>query len=335
MRVAILSIVALALVGCSGGGDAENKSSVVSMPQSEVQEASGDATMASHIVVTKESMRLRLYDSADRLICSFGVALGCGEGDKQEVGDMSTPEGEFVITDIQDASEWLYDSGDGAVKGYYGNWFVRLSSPFKGIGIHGTSDLSSIGQRSTEGSIRLASSDLDSLRPMLREGMKVSINAAEARVAEARAVISTIEPQSVDVVAAEPVAEQSKAVEATKSEVGEVWHTVSDGELLGRIVRSYGTTIAEVKRLNPNINVDRLSIGQRILISRGGEAAPKVESVAPKVVEGDDEVWYTLEKGDLVGRVAQRFGTTSKRIAELNPDINIDRVRDGQRIRIK
>jgi LysM repeat protein len=170
---------------------------------------------------------------------------------------------------------------------------------------------------------------------MLREGMKVSINAMEARVAEVRAVISTIEPQSVDVVAAEPVAEQSKAVEATKSEDGEVWHTVSDGELLGRIVRSYGTTIAEVKRLNPNINVDRLSIGQRILISCGGEAAPKVESVAPKVVEGDDEVWYTLEKGDLVGRVAQRFGTTSKRIAELNPDINIDRVRDGQRIRIK
>ena len=335
MRVAILSIVALVLVGCSGGGDAENKSSVVSMPQPEVQEALGDAAMANHIVVTKESMRLRLYDSDNRLICSFGVALGRGEGDKQEVGDMSTPEGEFVITDIQDASEWLYDSGDGAVKGYYGNWFVRLSSPFKGIGIHGTSDLSSIGQRSTEGSIRLASSDLDSLRPMLREGMKVSINAAEARIAEARAVISTIEPQSVDVVAAEPVGEQSKAVEATKSEDGEVWHTVSDGELLGRIVRSYGTTIAEVKRLNPNLNVDRLSIGQRILISRGGEAAPKVESVAPKVVEGDDEVWYTLEKGDLVGRVAQRFGTTSKRIAELNPDINIDRVRDGQRIRIK
>ena len=297
------------------------------MLKPEVQEASGDAAMANHIVVTKESMRLRLYDSDNRLICSFGVALGRGEGDKQEVGDMSTPEGEFVITDIQDASEWLYDSGDGAVKGYYGNWFVRLSSPFKGIGIHGTSDLSSIGQRSTEGSIRLANSDLDSLRPMLREGMKVSINAAEARIAEARAVISTIEPQSVEVVAAEPVGEQSKAVEATKSEDGEVWHTVSDGELLGRIVRSYGTTIAEVKRLNPNINVDRLS--------RGGEAAPKVESVAPKVVEGDDEVWYTLEKGDLVGRVAQRFGTTSKRIAELNPDINIDRVRDGQRIRIK
>lgn len=335
MRVAILSIVALALMGCSGGGDAENKSSVVSMLKPEVQEASGDAAMANHIVVTKESMRLRLYDSDNRLICSFGVALGRGEGDKQEVGDMSTPEGEFVITDIQDASEWLYDSGDGAVKGYYGNWFVRLSSPFKGIGIHGTSDLSSIGQRSTEGSIRLASSDLDSLRPMLREGMKVSINAAEARVAEARAVISTIEPQSVDVVAAEPVGEQSKAVEATKSEDGEVWHTVSDGELLGRIVRSYGTTIAEVKRLNPNINVDRLSIGQRILISRGGEATPQGVSVAPKVVEGDDEVWYTLEKGDLVGRVAQRFGTTSKRIAELNPDINIDRVRDGQRIRVK
>jgi hypothetical protein len=30
-----------------------------------------------------------------------------------------------------------------------------------------------------------------------------------------------------------------------------------------------------------------------------------------------------------------RYGTTTKRIAELNPDINVDKVRDGQRIRVK
>ena len=55
---------------------------------------------------------------------------------------------------------------------------------------------------------------------------------------------------------------------------------------------------------------------------------------APQV-EGDDEVWYTIQDGDLISRIAQRHGTTSRRIAELNPDINIDRISIGQRIRVK
>ena len=65
------------------------------------------------------------------------------------------------------------------------------------------------------------------------------------------------------------------------------------------------------------------------------KAAPKAEEAKAEVVEKDGEVWYTLQPGDLVGRVAMRYGTTTKRIAELNPDINVDKVRDGQRIRVK
>jgi LysM repeat protein len=111
---------------------------------------------------------------------------------------------------------------------------------------------------------------------------------------------------------------------------------------LGRIARSYGTTISKIKQLNPDIDVDRISIGQRILISDGTspvksptKVEAKEESVEAKAADGDGEVWYTLQPGDLVGRVAIRYGTTAKRVQELNPDINIDRVRDGQRIRVK
>ena len=44
---------------------------------------------------------------------------------------------------------------------------------------------------------------------------------------------------------------------------------------------------------------------------------------------------HTVVDGDLVGRIAQKYGTTSAKIAELNPDINIDRISIGQRIRVK
>lgn len=311
-----------------------------------VEEVTGDASKVDHIVISKESKSLKVYDVDNRLVCRFDVAIGRGEGDKREVGDMCTPEGEFAIVSIEDASQWLYDSGDGAVEGYYGEWFIRLSTEFKGIGIYGTSDSSIIGERATEGSIRLLNSDLDSLKSLVSEGMKVRIDAKDIHIAEARAVITDKVEEVAEVmeateeqdIVAESVQEsessQIAAVESVAKEGKQIWHTVVDGELLGRIVRNYGTTVSEIKRLNPDINVDRLSIGQRILIS-DGTVAPKSEEKKPAVVEREGEEWYTLQPGDLVGRVAQRYGTTSKRIAELNPDINIDRVRDGQRIRVK
>lgn len=311
-----------------------------------VEEVTGDASKGDHIVISKESKSLKVYDVDNRLVCRFDVAIGRGEGDKQEVGDMCTPEGEFAILSIEDASQWLHDSGDGVVEGYYGEWFIRLSTEYKGIGIYGTSDSSIIGKRATEGSIRLLDSDLDSLKSLVSEGMKVRIDAKDIHIAEARAVITdkveevaeVMEATEVQDIVAESVQEsessQSTAVESVAKEGKQIWHTVVDGELLGRIVRNYGTTVSEIKRLNPDINVDRLSIGQRILIS-DGTVAPKSEEKKPAVVEREGEEWYTLQPGDLVGRVAQRYGTTSKRIAELNPDINIDRVRDGQRIRVK
>ena len=343
-RFILLGIVALLGVGCGGGTSASDESSKVS--RQVVEEVTGDASKVDHIVISKESKSLKVYDVDNRLVCRFDVAIGRGEGDKQEVGDMCTPEGEFAIVSIEDASQWLYDSGDGVVEGYYGEWFIRLSTEFKGIGIYGTSDSSIIGERATEGSIRLLDSDLDSLKNLVSEGMKVRIDAKEVHIAEARAVITdkveevaevmeaTEEQNTVAESTQESESSQSTAVENVANEGKQIWHTVVDGELLGRIVRNYGTTVSEIKRLNPDINVDRLSIGQRILIS-DGTVAPKSEEKRPAVVEREGEEWYTLQPGDVVGRVAQRYGTTSKRIAELNPDINIDRVRDGQRIRVK
>ena len=140
-----------------------------------------DAAMAKYIVISKEAMTLELYDSSDRLICRFGVAVGKNYGNKQRSGDMKTPEGEFYIEQIQPASHWGHDFKDG--KGYipncYGNWFMRLKTPpHKGIGIHGTHAPESIGTRATEGCVRLKNSELDSLHRMVHVGMPVRIESS-------------------------------------------------------------------------------------------------------------------------------------------------------------
>ena len=368
----------LLMAACGGANGAatepeqqESTATIVDAPIEDNEEATGDALKAERVVISKHAMSLKLYDADNRLICRFPVAIGRSYGNKQEEGDMRTPEGEFRIAQIQQATHWVHDVGEGLIEGYYGDWFVRLDTPHRGIGIHGTNDPSSIGGRTTEGCVRLANSDLDSLRPMLKVGMVVTIEPAPSdrkangevviESGQARAVITETlgdtEPANEATIAENPKPQPSnnKTVETTTEEV---WHTVVDGELLGRIARSYGVTIADIKRLNPNIDVDRISIGQRIRISDGtsGVTRTEVETTTTTVAEppaaaetetpaetpaaavetpnSAGEVWHTVVDGELLGRIARSYGVTIADIKRLNPNIDVDRISIGQHIRI-
>ena len=179
-RFRVLIGLLLSLVLCVIGGYAAPISDNAEGGQGEPM--AGDPAKAKYIVISKESMTLELFDSDDRVVCRFGVAVGRNYGNKQRSGDMKTPEGEFYIEQIQPASHWGHDFNDG--KGYipncYGNWFMRLKTPpHRGIGIHGTHAPESIGTRATEGCIRLNNRDLDSLYRMVYVGMPVRIETSQ------------------------------------------------------------------------------------------------------------------------------------------------------------
>ena len=366
-----ISIAALLIATVSAYGNTQSTAINDSPQQTATEErevATGDMSEAHHIIISKESLRLRLYDRDSLLICSFPVAIGKQYGDKQELGDFKTPEGEFSIVQIQRASHWMYNTAKESIKGYYGNWFIRLNTKYSGIGIHGTHEPESIGQRSTEGSIRLDNYHLDSLRTMIDVGMIVRIESSrldreadgkspepepvaieeispiadenatpviEERSEEVATEVETPEPEQKQEV--KPTTEEKKAKEVEQTSNEELWHTIKEGELVGRIAASYGVSLAEIKRLNPDINVDRVSIGQRIKIR--GKAPEGVVSAPAKVDNTlsteSGEVWHTVVSGDLVGRIAAKYGTTVKRIKELNPELNPDRISIGQRIRVK
>ena len=137
----------------------------------------------NYIIISKEDLTLTLYDERGVVVVQYPVAVGKNYGNKQRSGDMKTPEGEFSIEQIQPASDWGHDFGDGKgwIPNCYGNWFIRLKTPpHRGIGIHGTHAPESIGTRATEGCIRLRNADLDSLKPLVRVGMPVSILPSDA-----------------------------------------------------------------------------------------------------------------------------------------------------------
>jgi lipoprotein-anchoring transpeptidase ErfK/SrfK len=137
-----------------------------------------DIPEARIIVVSKQDMRLRVYDYKGTRLMDYGIACGKNFGQKHKVGDMKTPEGMFFVQSIEDAAERTHDFGDGRgeIQGAYGPYFIRLDTPGnKGIGIHGTHDPLSIGTRATEGCIRLNNNDLVELVNVVRPGMMVLV----------------------------------------------------------------------------------------------------------------------------------------------------------------
>ncbi len=119
---------------------------------------------SNFIIIDKASMTLSQYNYRGKLQHQFRVATGKNFGNKNQKGDLKTPEGVFNIEEVVDASSWSHDFMDdnqGSIKGAYGPYFIRLKVPGqKGIGIHGTHDNNSLGKRASEGCIRLNNEDL-------------------------------------------------------------------------------------------------------------------------------------------------------------------------------
>ena len=326
----------------------------------------GDPNKADRIVISKESMTLNLFDSDGALIFSFPVAVGKNYGNKQQVGDMKTPEGDFTIQQIQDASAWKHNFGDGKgeIAGAYGNWFIRLKTPgHTGIGIHGTHAPESIGTRATEGCIRLNNADLDKLKPLVRVGMKVTIESSVKDMeADGRSEENGLNKATL---AEEDAASDNlfKDIADNKKEIGSidvekiaevddnaVDHVIAEGDNFSTLAKKYETTADRIQKLNPDVDPKKIQIGQKIRV-KGNKPLVKEEKKAEvkaeekKVEEKKAEetstsngeaVYHTVVAGETMGHIALKYeGATQKSIQELNPDIDPTKLQIGQKIRVK
>jgi len=63
----------------------------------------------------------------------------------------------------------------------------------------------------------------------------------------------------------EKIIEEEKRIAAEKAAMK--WHTVKSGETVGGIAIKYGKSLNTIKKLNPNLNVNKISIGQKIRVN--------------------------------------------------------------------
>ena len=133
-------------------------------------------------------------------------------------------------------------------------------------------------------------------------------------------------------------------------------HRVKSGETLGAIARKYGTSVAELCRLNNIKSTSILSIGQPLQFRTkqiSVEASPKaVKETTPQTsastssatgkkievpVEAtqseDGHVYHSIESGDTLYSIAKKYNISIEKLCELNDMKDNIIIKIGQKIR--
>jgi len=100
-------------------------------------------------------------------------------------------------------------------------------------------------------------------------------------------------------------------------------HVVQRGDNLESIARDNGTTVAALMRTNKIRSKNRIYVGQKLKIPSG----TTVDTPSKPTV-------YVVKRGDSLGSIAVRHGTTIKTLMEVNRINSMNRIYVGQKLKI-
>ena len=115
-----------------------------------------------------------------------------------------------------------------------------------------------------------------------------------------------------------------KASEPEKD--NETIYTVKKGDTLSKIAKAYGTTYQKIAKDNNIADPNKIVVGQKLKIVLSSEPAKKEEVKQPII--------YIVKKGDTLSKIAVKYKTTVKKLAEDNNIKNVNLITVGQKIKI-
>ncbi|WP_246008752.1 LysM peptidoglycan-binding domain-containing protein [Chryseobacterium lactis] len=199
---------------------------------------------------------------------------------------------------------------------------------------------------------RISESDLRKLNPELDSHMKIGDEitlplASIKKYADGQQVIATEKPAETTPVE-KPVVTTTPASADTES------YVIQAKDNYYRITKQFGITQQDLYALNPGLEENGLKPGETIKIKKSTTTTTDsvvAEPVNPKakmdsgnekssstntsnVVAGDDYVTYTVQQGDTVFSIVNRFGVSIDELIALNPDLSHG-LKTGMVLRIK
>ncbi len=99
---------------------------------------------------------------------------------------------------------------------------------------------------------------------------------------------------------------------------GELEHVVRKNETLGGIANRYGVSTSSLQALNGISNPNLLFVGKKLKIPSGQ----------------NQQITYTIKKGDSLGSIASRFGVKLSTLASINKITSPDLIKAGQKLLI-
>lgn len=100
-------------------------------------------------------------------------------------------------------------------------------------------------------------------------------------------------------------------------------YIVQPGDTLSGIATRYGTTYQHLAAINGISNPDIIHVGDRIMIDGG---------VSP---QSSDDEYYTIQPGDTLSGIAERYGTSYQYLAYINGISDPNKIYIGDTIRVK
>lgn len=115
------------------------------------------------------------------------------------------------------------------------------------------------------------------------------------------------------------------------------WYRVRQGDTLEKIARRNGTTVRRLCQLNGIKETKILHPGDRLKVS--GSASQTKSSQAGQTSQasqaGQAAAIYTVRSGDTLSKIARKYGTTVKKLCQLNGISENSILRVGQKLKVR
>lgn len=112
-------------------------------------------------------------------------------------------------------------------------------------------------------------------------------------------------------------------------------HTVRSGDTVFKIALARNTTVAAIQAVNPSLNPDLISLGQRIIIPNCNVTpTPTLSAGATQTTPTGNinETVHIVRSGDTLGRIARQYGVSLTILVERNNIPDPNRLSIGQEI---